>query len=207
MSGVEIVCASCGKVVLRCRSQAARGAKFCSQSCNAKFRGFRFPPNSGSLAAVAALRVSEVERFWARVQRGETSKCWLWTGGRTYQGYGRVSWRGKKTAAHRVALALIDGLWDSHLRVCHSCDNPPCCNPAHLWRGTDADNVHDMHRKGRFTPQPKKGEDNPNAILTTAAVIAIRQSQLSTSKLAAQYGISKDTVLHVKRRERWGHIP
>lgn len=73
--------------------------------------------------------------------------CWEWNAAREKSGYGRCSKPGKY--AHRMAWLAFRGEIPSGMWVLHSCDNPPCCNPDHLWLGTPADNVHDSMRKGR----------------------------------------------------------
>jgi hypothetical protein len=83
------------------------------------------------------------------------SGCWEWTGYRTRDGYGSVKHAGKMMKAHRVAYeAAYDPIPDGMI-VCHKCDNPACCNPNHLWLGTDADNQRDMVAKGRHANQRK----------------------------------------------------
>lgn len=90
--------------------------------------------------------------FWAKVDRsGGPEGCWPWLGVRNASGHGRVNReRGSPLYTHRVAYELSSGvrLAKGDL-VCHRCDNPPCCNPAHLFVGTAADNIHDMVAKGR----------------------------------------------------------
>lgn len=79
---------------------------------------------------------------------GGPDACWPWTGLTTAAGYGVVQVRGQNHYAHRLTLEIETGdLGD--LKACHRCDNPPCCNPSHLFRGTDGDNLADAHAKGR----------------------------------------------------------
>jgi hypothetical protein len=102
-------------------------------------------PSSGSADFLA--------RFWARIETADAESCWLWTGRidrRSDQGYGVLSVLNRPERAHRLAYELHHAV---HLGsddfVCHRCDNPPCCNPAHLFVGTVTDNNRDATAKGR----------------------------------------------------------
>lgn len=75
--------------------------------------------------------------------------CLEWTGAKHRQGYGRIRVEGKITFTHRLAWQLSFGAIPKGLFVCHACDNPPCCNPKHLWLGTNLENQRDMFAKGR----------------------------------------------------------
>lgn len=109
--------------------------------------------NSHTLTMQAAeLRVSDISpsdklRFFKNVQK--TSSCWLWNGARQPQGYGVFHIQGRLVRTHRVAWAIEFGDIPAGLFILHQCDNPPCCNPAHLFLGTCKDNAVDMARKGR----------------------------------------------------------
>lgn len=82
--------------------------------------------------------------------------CWNWVGGKTERGYGKASFLGRLTHAHRLAAYLwLKHPLDSPLFVLHRCDNPSCFNPKHLFIGTQQDNVMDAVRKGRHR-QTKK---------------------------------------------------
>lgn len=101
-----------------------------------------------------AQRTAE-ERFWAKVDTsGGPDACWPWLGSFRHHGYGQFSVNGKLVTVPRWILGKARGKplrWDSELRelACHRCDNPPCCNPAHLYVGTHKANTGDMIARGR----------------------------------------------------------
>lgn len=96
-----------------------------------------------------------LERFWARVDRsGGPSSCWPWTGGahskKRTPSYGSVRWNGKPWLTHKIALMIELGRFlEEGMQSLHSCDNPPCCNPAHLYEGSQADNIADIYIRNR----------------------------------------------------------
>jgi hypothetical protein len=100
------------------------------------------------------------DRFWRKVARTGPAECWLWLAGRNPKGYGRFGMHGSAVFAHRQAYALTVGAIPEGMYVCHRCDNPPCCNPEHLFLGTHADNIRDMTRKGRADRDKKRGDLN-----------------------------------------------
>lgn len=97
---------------------------------------------------IPSLTDRQIERFNTRVVRGETG-CWEWSHRISARGYGEISLFGQHFRAHRIAYALHTGSDPGDQLVCHSCDNPKCVNPEHLWLGTPLDNMRDMHIKGR----------------------------------------------------------
>ena len=99
---------------------------------------------------IPAIADDVASRFWAMVERRGPDDCWEWTGARTPKGRGQFKLDGEIHSAPRIALALVGMRPDCDtLLACHTCDNPGCMNPAHLWWGTDRDNVRDMMGKGR----------------------------------------------------------
>jgi hypothetical protein len=109
--------------------------------------------------------MAESERFWAKVRK--SSGCWEWVGARFDSGYGafkrRVDGEWKQQRAHRVAYELAVRPIPNGMLVCHRCDNPPCCNPLHLFLGSGTDNQQDMIQKGRKAPHPSKLPDAERA--------------------------------------------
>lgn len=105
-----------------------------------------------------------LERFESFFTKEEDA-CWIWRGGKDKNGYGYFKYLGKTRKAHRVSWEFYkDGNKHESLLVCHSCDNPSCVNPYHLWLGTPKDNMEDKVRKGRWKGggQDNRGKKNPN---------------------------------------------
>ncbi len=123
---------------------------------------------------VPRLTERQAARFLDMIDKRLPHECWEWTGWCNSQGYGLVSIFNSNFMAHRLAYAVEHGPLSSHSLVCHSCDNPTCCNPAHLWLGTHADNAQDSARKGRRTHLV--GDTSPRHTLTEKQVKEIKHS-------------------------------
>ena len=93
--------------------------------------------------------------FWEKVSKGEDTECWEWNAALNSGGYGAFftgyEWIGERRA-HRISYTLEHGTIPEGMFVCHSCDNRKCVNPAHMWLGTNDENVKDMLEKGRHRP-------------------------------------------------------
>ena len=149
-------------------------------------------------------------RFKAGVNVAGPNECWEWTRSKNHDGYGGIKISGQVRAAHRVAYELWTGPIPGGLCVLHTCDNPPCCNPSHLWLGTRIDNNRDKVQKGRSGRGHKRnqGTKNGRAIISEDDVRSIRRlaSKLSRQELGTQYGVHPRTVSNIIRRETWRHI-
>ncbi len=147
-------------------------------------------------------RERNIRNFWKKVRKMDT--CWLWTASRTHNGggYGQFKWEQRSVDAHRVSWIIAHGPIPAGINVLHSCDNPICVRPEHLFLGTDQDNVDDMLAKGRgrFPGMPKgtlAGDKNPAAKLTSALVSEIRERASAGEdriSLAQAFSISKSQV-------------
>jgi len=95
--------------------------------------------------------VNTEDDFWAKVLIGSTDECWPWQGAKFEFGHGAACWRGKTLGAHRLAYQLCHNLiLMPHECVLHDYDNPPCCNPWHLFQGSKGDNWRDAKATGRI---------------------------------------------------------
>lgn len=118
-------------------------------------------------------RVPIEDRFWQHVMPEPNSGCWLWDGYIDSRGYGRIGLGGRgggMTGAHRISLKIAGVEVPNDKLVLHKCDVPACVNPEHLFVGTQADNINDMHRKGRriysaspFRGRQRTGWTHPNS--------------------------------------------
>lgn len=150
------------------------------------------------------------ERFWEKVDVRGPDDCWEWTASRRATGYGQIQAGERKSAkAHRVAWELTHGPIPEGLFVLHSCDNPPCVNPAHLRLGTHAENMADRERRRRCEG-PKKarvGEAHPMVKLTAGEVAEIRERHAGggvwCTQLANEYGVSPSQVRRIIHRQSW----
>lgn len=138
------------------------------------------------------------DRFWSKVSKSED--CWTWTGASLPRGYGRFYWRGKPRYAHRVSLEIAGIAVPDDAVVRHTCDNPSCVNPAHLRVGSQTDNMRDAAAKGRTVRVGDwSGQNNPKSKLTAEQTALIAKSHLSTSTLAAQFGVSRIRIQQIRR--------
>ncbi len=144
------------------------------------------------------------EVLWSKVDKRGPDECWPWIGFRNKQGYGRTWINDRGYYAHRVIYSLVHPgeielaapkSSDTKGFVLHSCDNPCCCNPKHLFVGTHQDNMADKVKKERSPDF--QGEKGPRAKLTAAQVEEIKwiaSKGLAASESAKLYGVHKSTI-------------
>lgn len=149
----------------------------------------RFP-----IADLAALR----RRIQGKVVVTEAG-CWEYQGSRSRHGYCDMEIRGRSYRVHRVSYAVFVAPFLSELSMCHRCDNPPCCNPDHLFPGTVADNLRDAAAKGRLSAPGARGETHPFVtVRDERAAEAVRRYAVGESQrsIAADLGVSQGSISH-----------
>ncbi len=144
------------------------------------------------------------DRFIRYVRK--TAGCWFWEGSYGTTGYGEFSVNGYAKKAHRVSYELFNGKITSDKPVvCHSCDNPRCVNPDHLWAGTYADNMIDKYWKGRGNNT--YGDLHHSSKLSENQVLAIREEyipgEFGSRRLARKYNVSKQAIESILKRKTW----
>jgi hypothetical protein len=178
-------------------------------------------PQSTPTLPVPQLTPEEAARFWEKVDKSAgPDRCWPWRAALSEKGYGIFGLRGKTYKAPRIVYRDHYGVDPGTLYVCHNCpdgDNPACCNPAHFFLGTKAQNNADMVAKGRHVPGGthssegyQRGEQHHGAKLTEDEVREIRQLHaaggLSYSQIGRRYGIHFTAVGKIIKRVHWGHV-
>jgi hypothetical protein len=139
-----------------------------------------------------------------RVLKYPEDGCWIWTGGLYKKTYGIFAWSKHKVVyAHRASYELFLGAIKEGFNVLHSCDNPPCVRPSHLFQGTQSDNIADCIAKNRNC----KGEDCHKHTLTEEDVKIIKLNpNLSYQILSEILGVSYDAVYCVAKNVNWKHV-
>lgn len=191
--GVRRSCLQCQGDFAAERHWLRKGqAKYCSPDCYQK----------------STRSLSVEDNFWQHIQKTDT--CWIWTGTIGKSGHGYVISRrlAKRTGAHRISWELHNGPIPEGLCVCHNCpggDNPACCNPAHLFLGTQADNMVDAKNKKRIRSgsrhhATKFSEDQ------IAVIFEMHRSGQSHRSIATRLGVTHMTIGRIIRGQSWTHV-
>ncbi len=165
-----------------------------------------------------------IDRFWSYATGCTREECWIWHGGLFSNGYGQFRWGRRKVKAHRFIWQLLFGPIPQGKIICHTCDNPKCVNPNHLFLGTHKDNTQDMLKKGRAGDGGSKtkretgisrGANNPAAKIKPDIVKKIRywlrrgynytdvQDELKSQD---KISLSKSQIANIKYRRSWSHV-
>lgn len=168
---------------------------------------------SDDYAALVSLNDKEelrrrMRRFWKKVGKKGTDECWPWLANKDKDGYGMFWLNGRNHGAHRVSFEFHHRILKPGELACHTCDNPSCVNPSHLFAGTHLENHRDRDAKGRKAPTT--GEMNGQSRFTEADVIAIRVKRAAGARycdLRREYGCGEFAIRGICTRKRWNHIP
>lgn len=157
------------------------------------------------LAGTVLISDAEIERFWSKVDRGEPDECWPWKAGVGSFGYGQfwLNALGRGIGAHRFSAYLALGPSDQF--VLHSCDNPPCVNPAHLRYGTPGENMADRDVRGRGAAGERQGLSR----LTAESVRAMRDAYargVGTPELGRRFGVHTATAHRAVTGKTWRSV-
>jgi len=192
---------------------------------------------------IPPLKESAKIRFWRKVDRNGPmipemkERCWVWTACKDIDGYGNFGINGSAFRAHRVAFVLSGGILSGERNLAlHRCDNPSCCNPAHIFAGSDADNMLDKKTKGRTArgdrhgskthperirrgkthpsflhpENVRKGEAHAMAKLNESQVACIRSQYraggITQKEIARDYNVSRHLISAIVCRRLWRHV-
>lgn len=176
--------------------------KVCCPNCN---HGFNVWPNPHRKF------LTPEERFWEKVDKRGDDECWPWMASCSAFGHGQFTSfypLYKERLSHRIAWVMVNGPIPKGLCALHECDNPPCCNPRHLFLGTKADNTQDMMKKGRHIAP--RGEGQPTHKYSEQQVLEMLQKHnggISRKELSRQYGISSQQLSLILTNKAWRHLP
>jgi hypothetical protein len=165
---------------------------------------------------------SALSGFRKRVDKSSHPKgCWVWKGRIHMKGYGIANYGQRSGGAHRMSWVIHNQkLIPEGMCICHSCDNPPCVNPDHLWIGTNQENRDDSVKKGRQAkgdrsgmrvhPESRsRGENHGNSKFTYEDIWDMRRlySEGAPAKtIGVLYETRKTHVLRIVNRQRWTHV-
>jgi len=173
-----------------------KGKVVLCQFCNTPFKAIHHTYNHCSTEC----------RFWDKVEKLGPNECWEWKAYKTQRGYGQFKYK-EGTRAHRIAWILTHGPIPKGLLLLHHCDNPPCCNPSHLFLGTQKDNIADMFNKNR--QHPRYGE-NAGSVKLTEEQVKIIKDELAKGTLqrilAEKYGVARETIGLINTGKNWSHV-
>jgi len=143
--------------------------------------------------------LSDVKRFWSKVDIGGPDECWEWMAVRHPFGHGKIKVDGQYEYAHRVAYSLERGALGDDL-VLHKCDNPPCVNPNHLYLGDHTDNIRDAYNRGQRSDSP----------LTKQDVVEIKRKLADGEKtqreIAEEFGVVRGCIANIATGRNWSRV-
>ena len=101
------------------------------------------------------LAEEQLKKFWTKVDKKGDNECWEWVAAKNSKGYGQFGISGVSKSTHRISYVIHNGDIPDGLFVCHTCNNPPCVNPKHLYAGSNKENMQQASNEKRLAPQQK----------------------------------------------------
>lgn len=153
------------------------------------------------------VKLTPEEKFLSMHEVCPETGCWNWVKGTDTCGYGIFYPYGAaapKIRAHRYSYMIHKGPIPEGLYVCHTCDNPGCVNPDHLWLGTHTENMRDKERKGRG--HDRSGSSNVKAKITEEIALEIYNAEGTNKEIGARFGLDHQLVYRIRTKRMWKHI-
>lgn len=139
--------------------------------------------------------------------QGPNGDCWEWKRKRNHDGYGGFTVKcGRVARTHRIAYFLATGEDPGEMLVCHTCDNPPCCRPIHLFRGDINANNQDMVKKARQVNGHRQGLSKLKAEVVIEIRAAYKRGGQTYQSLADKFGVCRSNIEQVIKRQTWRHV-
>jgi len=206
MKKKECKCLNCGKVSFVPVFHGKK-YKFCSASCSGKHISLIMKNRKNEyIDSLSHEQKMELLRNKIKERVVRKDECMVWTG-YTSNGYGEMTFLGKKMSVHRAMYRASRGEIPKGMYVCHTCDNPPCCNPLHLFCASPKDNTKDAVIKGRFNHCV--GSKHTSSKLTEDDVREIKRILKrggSSTHIARNYNVHVTTIERIKYGKGWKHI-
>jgi hypothetical protein len=149
--------------------------------------------------------LTTLQMFERNVKKGTVdTDCWEWQAARHSSGYGQLRRSGRAIYMHRWSYEHHNGPIPDGMLIRHSCDNPPCVNPAHLLLGTERENMADAVERGRASVAERHSRKLTNAdVVTIRACIAAGEKQ---AHVARRFGIAESTVSEMMHGRTWKSV-
>ena len=188
---IDRVKSSLGKTCSKCNAWKPFNRFYHNSASNDGYR-----PDCKDCEHIPARHKTAEERFWAKVKKGDLDNCWEWQGGTaTNNGYGRLWTHEGHITAHCFSWQLHNGDIPPGMQVCHTCDNPKCVNPNHLFLGSSSVNAQDMILKLRGTQ--KLSPDDVRIIR------AMLKDERPRQEIADRFNVSRGSINNIARGATW----